>query len=65
MIIKNKENNLYIPEYIGQNLNVNHIFGKCKCGKYVVSYEKYCSECGVELDWETMKEELNMKGLNF
>ena len=65
MVLLDKENNIYIPEYIGQDINVNHIFGKCKCGKYVVSYEKYCSECGIELNWNPLIEELDKKGFKF
>ena len=59
------DHSVCIPAYVGQDLNVNNIFGKCKCGKYVVSYEKYCNQCGVELKWEIIKEELSKKGLNF
>ena len=61
------ENNQSIcfPEYVGQDFNVRHIFGKCRCGNNVVSYEQYCHQCGMKLDWTVLREELNEKGFKF
>lgn len=65
MVVYENERKICIPEYIGQDLNVNHIFAKCECGRGVVSYEHYCSKCGIELDWKALKAELVKKGLIF
>ncbi len=59
-----KSSYMCVPEYFGQNLDMNHIYAKCKCDHVVVSYQNYCSECGVELDWKTVREELHKKGLD-
>ena len=34
----------------------NILIGKCECCKWNVShYDKYCSNCGQRLDWDTTK----------
>ena len=65
MVVFESERRKCVPEYIGQDLNVNHIFGKCKCGNGVVSYEHFCNYCGSELDWNPLKDELNKRGFKF
>lgn len=64
MIFIDKSSYMCVPDYFGQDLNVKHIYGKCRCNHIVVSHEKFCSECGIELDWEMVRKELHEKGLD-
>ena len=65
MVVFESERKKCIPEYIGQDFTMRHIFGKCTCGNGIVSHEHYCNYCGAELNWNPLREELNKKGFNF
>lgn len=39
------------PEYLGENVPIGCRVGQCKCGNIVRSYQKFCDECGIKLDW--------------
>lgn len=39
------------PEYLGENVSIGCRVGQCKCGNIVRSYQKFCDECGIKLDW--------------
>ena len=45
------------PKYLGQNAPISCRIGKCKCGNTVKSYQKFCDECGIKLDWKGVKRE--------
>lgn len=42
---------VYEPEYMGENVAIGCRDGRCKCGNIVRSYQKFCDECGIKLDW--------------
>lgn len=60
-----EDDNICIPEHVGQDFIMHHIYGKCKCNHIVISHEKYCSQCGVKLDWTSLREELHKEGFEF
>lgn len=39
------------PTYLGENTLIGHRDGRCRCGNVVRSYQKFCDECGAELEW--------------
>lgn len=39
------------PKYLGENTAIGCRDGQCKCGNIVRSYQKFCDECGIKLDW--------------
>lgn len=39
------------PEYLGENIGIGCRNGMCRCGTVVMSYENFCSNCGVKLEW--------------
>lgn len=44
------------PKYLGENIGIGCREGMCECGTVVRSYEKFCSDCGFELDWSEVGE---------
>ncbi|MDE7425283.1 MAG: hypothetical protein K2N51_16610 [Lachnospiraceae bacterium] len=39
------------PKYLGENIGIGCREGMCECGNIVKSYQKFCDECGIKLDW--------------
>lgn len=39
------------PEYLGENTTIGCRDGMCSCGNIVRSYQNYCDECGIRLEW--------------
>lgn len=39
------------PEYLGENTAIGCRDGRCKCGNLVRSYQNFCDECGIQLNW--------------
>lgn len=39
------------PEYLGENIPIGCRDGRCRCGNIVRSYQNYCDECGIKLEW--------------
>lgn len=39
------------PEYLGENTAIGCRSGMCSCGNIVRSYQNYCDECGIRLEW--------------
>lgn len=42
------------PKYLGENTAVGYIDGRCKCGNIVRSYQNFCDDCGIKLNWENV-----------
>lgn len=42
------------PKYLGENTAIGCRIGECQCGHHVRSYEKYCSECGLKMNWDNV-----------
>lgn len=43
------------PKYLGENIAIGCRNGECKCGNIVKSYQKYCDECGIKLEWGNVR----------
>lgn len=43
------------PKYLGENTAIGCRNGECKCGNIVKSYQKYCDECGIKLEWGNVR----------
>lgn len=43
------------PKYLGENTAIGCRDGCCKCGNIVRSYQKFCDECGIKLDWGNVR----------
>lgn len=41
-----------VPEYLGENRSIGCRSGRCSCGNIVRTYENFCDECGVRLEWD-------------
>lgn len=39
------------PKYLGENIAIGCRDGKCTCGNIVRSYQNFCDQCGVKLEW--------------
>lgn len=39
------------PEYLGENTSIGCRVGRCSCGNIVRSYQNFCDECGIKLEW--------------
>lgn len=47
-----KQNTKYcVPKYLGENTAIGCRDGECKCGNLVRSYQKFCDDCGIRLEW--------------
>lgn len=54
MTVENLERaneSMCVPEYLGENTAIGCRIGECTCGNIVRSYQKYCDECGIRLEW--------------
>lgn len=40
------------PEYLGENVVIGCRDGRCNCGNLVRSYQNFCDNCGVKLEWD-------------
>lgn len=49
-------NVLNISTYTIGDSKEEHLCGYCICGEYLYESEKYCSECGTALDWNTERD---------
>lgn len=49
------DNGICEPEYMGENVVIGCRVGKCRCGNFIRSYQKFCDECGVRLDWSNVR----------
>lgn len=49
------DNGICEPEYMGENVVIGCRVGKCRCGNFIKSYQKFCDECGVRLDWSNVR----------
>lgn len=52
---KNQSDLLYEPEYLGENTAIGCRIGRCSCGNIVRSYQNYCDECGIRLEWGNVR----------
>ena len=46
-----KQREEFEPEYLGDNPAIGCRDGRCKCGNVVRSYQNFCGECGIQLNW--------------
>lgn len=40
-----------VPKYLGENTAIGCRVGECKCSNIVRSYQNFCDDCGVRLEW--------------
>ena len=43
------------PEYLGENVAIGCRDGKCDCGNIVRSYQNFCDDCGIKLEWDCVR----------
>lgn len=41
-------------EYLGENTMIGCRNGRCSCGNIIRSYQNFCDNCGVKLDWDNV-----------
>lgn len=42
------------PKYLGENPQIGCRDGECRCGNLLRSYQNFCDECGIPLDWDNV-----------
>lgn len=50
-LLKRDGSDICEPEYLGENTGVGCRVGRCKCGNLVRSYQNFCDDCGIGLEW--------------
>ena len=50
-----KQGKVCEPEYLGENVVIGCRDGRCNCGNLVRSYQNFCDNCGVKLEWDYVR----------
>lgn len=48
---KERQKHICEPEYLGENTAIGCRSGMCECKNIVRSYQNFCDQCGIKLDW--------------
>ncbi len=52
---RKKQGKVCEPEYLGENVAIGCRDGKCDCGNIVRSYQNFCDDCGIKLEWDCVR----------
>lgn len=49
--VENRKITICEPKYLGENVVIGCRIGECNCGNIIRSYQNFCDQCGIKLEW--------------